>query len=111
MNEYEARYSTAHIIERLMIKYGAETSLSKALGLELGLNIYKCPKCDGRGYIKIEYNGYPRGLPDSGFVYEAAYKDNKCDLCNGIGYTSKKMQPRMIMDGWTEDCHAKASTS
>jgi len=103
MKEYEAKHSRADIIAQLIVEYGADTTLSDALRRELRANIYKCPKCDGRGYIKIEYNGYPRGLPDSGFVYEAAYKDNKCDLCNGIGYTSKKMQPRMIMDGWTEE--------
>jgi DNA topoisomerase-1 len=60
----------------------------------------KCPKCDGRGYIKCKYNGYPSGLPDSGWVYEEAFKDVKCDVCNGVGYTEKPMKPKMVQDGW-----------
>ena len=43
-----------------------------------------------QGKITVEYNGYPKGLPDSGFVYEAAYKSVECDLCAGEGYTREE---------------------
>lgn len=65
--------------------------------------IYKCPKCSGRGTITVEYNAYPSGLLDSGFVYEAGYKNVECDLCSGEGYTKIKYRPKMVQDGWEED--------
>lgn len=74
--------------KELMDHYGENTTLKDLLIKIAGNKIYKCPKCNGMGYITVEYNGYPKGLSDSGFVYEAAYKDVKCDLCNGEGYTA-----------------------
>jgi hypothetical protein len=99
-NKYEPKYSEAAVINNLIAQYGPKTTLEDLLRHKLNNNIYKCPKCDGRGYIKCKYNGYPSGLPDSGWVYEEAFKDVKCDVCNGVGYTEKPMKPKMVQDGW-----------
>ena len=48
-----------------------------------GLN--NCPKCKGKKTISEKYNGYPLGLPDSGFVCAWEYRDIECDLCKGKG--------------------------
>ncbi len=87
-------------IKALVVTYGANTTLGEMLKRVQGNKIYRCPKCNGRGFRTVEYNGYPSGLPDSGFVYEAAYKDVVCDLCKGEGYTDHEYKPRMVQDGW-----------
>lgn len=43
---------------------------------------------------------YPSGLPDSGWVEDWRYREVKCDLCNGEGYTEHEYKPKMIQDGW-----------
>ena len=50
--------------------------------------------------MTVEYNYYPKGLPESGFVYRPALKDEECNLCKGEGYTSHEYKPKMIQDGW-----------
>ena len=102
-NTYEPKYSKAAMVKKMIQEYGALTPLKDVFRIVLQNNIYECPKCSGRGYIKIRYNGYPNGLPDSGWVYEEAYRDDKCDLCKGIGYTSKPMKPKFKQVGWEED--------
>lgn len=87
-------------IKELIDKYSTDITLGQLLTKIQGNKIYECPKCKGRGFITIEYNGYPTGLPDSGYVYEAAYKDKKCNLCKGEGYTDHEYKPRMVQDGW-----------
>lgn len=74
-------------VKALIDMYGADATLGQVLNKLQGNKIYKCPKCEGKGFITVEYNGYPDNLPDSGFVYEPAFKDIKCDLCKGDGYT------------------------
>ena len=85
-------------IKDLIRSYGGETTLNEVLNKiiqksEYRFLPYKCPKCNGKGYLTKEYNGYPSGLPDSGWVYEPAYDYTKCDLCGGMGYTGKEMKP------------------
>lgn len=89
-----------HEIISLCNQYGENTTLGEIRASTQKDRIYVCPKCLGTGNITVEYNGYPRGLPDSGFVYEAAYRKEECDLCQGEGYTDKLMKPRMVQDGW-----------
>lgn len=89
-----------HEIISLCNQYGENTTLKDVLLSVQGDNKYLCPKCNGMGTITIEYNGYPSGLPDSGFVYEAAYRKEECDLCKGQGYTNRQMKPHMVQDGW-----------
>lgn len=100
---YEPRYSTPYIINELIGQFGSDAKLIEVFGCFIGVRKFRCPKCKGRGYIKVEYNSYPPGFPDSGFVYEAGYKDIECDLCKAFGYTEKKMKPKMVQDGWEED--------
>lgn len=72
-------------IEQLIKTHG-DIKFSILLNKLYKHKIYKCPKCDGTG--QKEYNAYPSGLPDSGFVYKQGFRD--CDLCEGHGYTEKK---------------------
>ena len=86
-------------IKDLIKSYGADTTLNEVLNKiieksEYRFLPYKCPKCDGRGYITKEYNAYPSGLPDSGWVYEAAYDYSVCDLCRGKGWTQEEYKPK-----------------
>lgn len=83
-------------------QYGENTTLGEILRNVQGRKKYICPKCKGTGIITVEYNGYPNGLPDSGWVYEAAYRKEECDLCKGEGYTGKLMKPHMVQEGWEE---------
>ena len=87
-----------------MIKYYGDDATLKDVLNDITNNkpIYKCPNCNGSGEVLVEYNGYPEGLPDSGFVYEAAYRNEECELCCGEGYTFVKYKPKMIQDGWEE---------
>lgn len=89
-------------VKELVDKYGKDKTLAEVLELVQGDRKYECPKCHGKGYTTVEYNKYPRNLPDSGWVYEPGYKDEQCDLCNGQGYTRDKYQPKVkvINDGW-----------
>lgn len=80
--------------------YGKDTTLGEIFDKVANGRIHKCPKCKGKGTITIEYNAYPKGLPDSGFVYEAGYRKEECDLCDGQGYTKEKYTPKMVRDGW-----------
>jgi rubrerythrin len=86
----------------LVNAYGENYTLGELLKRIQGDKIYKCPACMGRGKITEEYNAYPSGLPDSGWVYEAGYRDKKCTLCDGHGYTNKKYVPKMVQEGWVE---------
>lgn len=80
--------------------YGENATLGDIFDKVANGRIYKCPKCKGKGTITIEYNAYPKGLPDSGFAYEPAYREEECDLCNGQGYTKEEYIPKMVQDGW-----------
>lgn len=87
-------------VQGLIAQYGANTTLEELLKKVQGDKIYKCPCCNGLGYTTKEYNGYPSGLPDSGWVYEPAYKNVTCELCNGEGYTEREYKPKMVQQGW-----------
>lgn len=93
-------FKVCNIMELIKI-YGEDTTLSEILEVRKGGNpIYKCPKCEGKGYTSYKYNAYPSGLPDSGWVEDWKYKKIECDLCKGEGYTEKEYKPKMIQDGW-----------
>lgn len=89
-----------HEIKYLIYIYGGDTKLNDILKMIQGNKKYVCPKCNGSGSLKIKYNAYPPGLPDSGFVDDWRYKYVDCDLCNGEGYTDKEYVPRMVQDGF-----------
>jgi len=88
---------TNQILETLIQKYGPDTTLSEAQkSYNEKKNVgYKCPKCGGKGYIVKEYNAYPSGLPDSGWVYKPGYDYQMCDLCKGDGYTLIQYKPKI----------------
>ena len=86
-------------IEKLISKFGGNITLNEVLEYVKSHSPYihlpyKCPKCNGQGYLVREYNGYPSGLPDSGSVYEPAFDYRICDLCEGMGYTNREMKPK-----------------
>ncbi len=64
-------------VKELISQYGEQATLGEVLRKVQGNKVFICPKCEGKGYITVEYNGYPSGLPDSGFVYQAAFKNKK----------------------------------
>lgn len=84
----------------LMEDYGENTTLGDLVKKVQGKMIHKCPKCNGTGTVSVKYNAYPSGLPDSGWVEEWRYREVKCGLCNGEGYTEHQYKPKMIQDGW-----------
>ena len=64
-----------------------------------------CPKCNGEGVVQEKYNAYPSGLPDSGWVEDWKYRNKACNVCNGKGYTEKKLVPnkKIVIDGYIEE--------
>jgi len=88
-----------HVIN-LIKTYGEDITLKDLLIKIRKDKIYLCPKCNGSGILKIRYNAYPSGLPDSGWVDDWKYKDVECDLCKGEGYNSKEFKPKMEQMGW-----------
>lgn len=87
-------------IESLIGVYSGEKTLNQILEQELNKTPYKCPKCKGIGTNSVRYNAYPSSLPDSGWVEDWKYKDVRCELCNGEGYTVKEYKPKMVQQGW-----------
>lgn len=88
-------------VKELVDRYGSCVTLGQLLTKIQGNKLYECPKCKGNGFITIEYNGIPSWMDRSGgFDYKAAYKDEKCDLCGGEGYTDHEYKPRMVQEGW-----------
>ena len=89
-------------VEEITGMFGEDTRLGDVKNLLLGKKKHRCPKCHGKGYTEKEYNSYPTGLPDSGFVYEPAWKKITCDLCGGEGWLEKEMKPKYkkVLDGY-----------
>lgn len=90
--------SDEHRIQELIDRYGEGATLKEIMedvkNNSPYVNLpYVCPKCQGKGYLVREYNGYPAGLPDSGWVYEPAYDYSVCDVCDGMGYTETEVKP------------------
>lgn len=83
--------------------YGENTTLGDLKRIIQGNKKYECPNCKGKGYTVEKYNAYPSGLPDSGWVYKAGYRNIPCDLCHSIGYTEKQYKPKMVQEGWESD--------
>ena len=88
--------NTLEVLYSLISQYGDATTLEDAYlrTVEKVSKRHCCPKCKGNGYLVREYNSYPSGLPDSGWVYKPGYDYYECDLCHGKGYTDKKYVPK-----------------
>lgn len=82
--------------------YGNNINCDEVINKIIG-NKYICPACNGEGVIRTKYDAYPAGLPDSGWAHDWQFKDVKCSLCNGEGFTDKKYVPKMVQDGWTTE--------
>ncbi len=65
--------------------------------------IHKCPKCKSEGKLKITYNAYPKGFPDSNWVRDMRTKWVDCDLCEGRGYTKTKKVPVTELVGYRDE--------
>lgn len=61
---------------------------------------FKCPKCNGKGYVEVEYDAYPTGLPDSGWAQDIRIREDGCDLCNELGYTEVEKKPIFKVVGY-----------
>ena len=81
-------------LEQYCNKYGPDTTLKEVLNI-VKKNSILCPKCCGKGYTVTEYNAYPPNLPVSGWVYQAGYDYQICDICKGYGYTEKEYKPKI----------------
>ena len=89
-----------HEIDALISRFGSGTTLREIRQYVMGNRIHKCPKCHGNGYVEVEYNAYPSGLPDSGFAVDMRIKHEPCELCDAHGYTEKELKPKMVQHGW-----------
>lgn len=80
------------ILKQVMELFGNEVNCEDEIEKILS-SVFKCPKCDGVGYIQEKYNAYPSNLPDSGWGEDWKYRNVKCSLCNGEGYTEHEYKP------------------
>lgn len=79
-------------IEAFIQEYGEDRTLKEVLNLELPPTKFRCPKCNGKGYILEKYNAYPSNLPDSGWGELWKYREKTCSLCNGEGWTDEEYE-------------------
>ena len=89
-------------IEELIEVYGKDATLEEVLKKKKGDYIYKCPKCEGKGYVLERYDAYPFRSFDSGWANGWKYREVVCDLCNGRGYTKEeyKRKTKIVFDGY-----------
>ena len=93
---YEPKYSFLYKLSKLLDKYGKDATFGYVFERAKGLYEYKCPKCNGRGYIKkCRCIVYPKSSD-----YEEVFIDVKCDICDGIGYTKQEIIPNYVQNGW-----------
>ena len=76
-------------IEELILLYG-DIKLSEVM--EKLDRKWVCPKCGGKGSLRVRYNAYPSGFPDSGWVVDWKFKNVECEVCEGHGYTKKQLR-------------------
>lgn len=57
-----------------------------------GDNIYECPKCKGKGTERKLVRQGDYGYTDD------EYKDIDCPVCKGIGFTNRKMKPKVVTE-------------
>lgn len=85
-----------------IIKERGDVRLSDLIEIVKKDKVHECPKCKGVGFHCVIENVYPSGLPDSGWaiVVQKVYDD--CDLCEGFGYTKKRMRSVHQITGYEE---------
>lgn len=82
---------------------GGKVSIEDALSYMLGDHRHLCPKCNGKGFSTIMKDCYPSGLPDSGWATDMKPVDVECSVCEGYGYTVKKMVPKTEVVDYVEE--------
>lgn len=86
MREYKV-----HEIEELVEVHGEDFTLGQLLEYYKGDKIYKCPKCEGKGVLLVEFKpSYMGFIPPINWT--PSMKEIDCDLCNGEGYTSEEYE-------------------
>jgi hypothetical protein len=96
VKKYEPKCSFLYKLSKLLDRYGKDATFEYVFERAKGLNKYKCPSCNGRGYIKRKYDVfYPKQR-----THEVLFNDVKCDVCDGIGYTKEEIVPNYVQDGW-----------
>lgn len=79
-------------IDKLISKYGNLT-FQQLKDKLLKDTPHKCPKCNGWGHTTEQYDAYPSGFPDSGWVQDIRTRNVPCTVCDGNGYTKKLIKP------------------
>lgn len=79
-------------IKTLIHQHGNITLLELLARLE---RPHVCPKCKGLGYERVTYDAYPPGLPDSGWATDIQQKKVDCNICDGHGYTARKLKAKV----------------
>jgi hypothetical protein len=91
-DDFDIKFSTVscfesevYIIKTFLEQYG-NIKLSQLITNIKGKKIYKCPACNGKG-SQVEKS------------FSTDWKEivNKCNVCDGFGYTETKKKPRMIV--------------
>jgi RecJ-like exonuclease len=54
---------------------------------------HTCPHCKGKGHTLEEYNAYPQGFPDSGWVEDMKERAVICTVCKGKCATPTLLKP------------------
>ena len=92
-NIIESKVVTINTIRELARDLGPSTTLEQILNEAQKQYPYVCPKCTGSGEVEEAY--YPCPKDDW-----PSYHMVTCDLCEGRGFTKKKIVPKMVKDGW-----------
>ena len=82
---------------------GSKVSIEDALAYMLSDRRHLCPKCNGKGFTTIMKDFYPPGLPDSGWATDMKPVNVDCSVCEGYGYTVKKMVPKTEVVDYVEE--------
>ena len=56
-----------------------------------------------KGFSTIMKDCYPSGFPDSGWATDMKPVDVECSVCEGYGYTVKKMVPKNEVVDYVEE--------
>ena len=83
--------SDIKIIERLISKYGENTSLLNIYNRLKVERPYKCPKCKGTGDMNICVDPGHLNIDERHKL--PVFKSISCDLCDGWGYTKTEKKP------------------
>lgn len=102
-NQINPEVQTIRAFRAAKNRIGGHMSINDALVHLLGDRHHICPKCQGQGFATIMKDCYPSGLPDSGWATDMKPVDVECSVCEGYGYTKKKLVPKMEVVDYVEE--------